>query len=143
MKITKLFVAFLLAGIFAMGFAAAVDPCAALVCGTVFWENPVTTVANADVDVTCNANLLSTTADVNGEYCVCYETGCTTGDTVTVTATDIPSGASGTETGLVDLLGCTLNVAIIDVFIPEFSAIAAGIALIGSGVGFAMLRRRK
>ncbi|MFH1249057.1 MAG: hypothetical protein V1660_02805 [archaeon] len=142
MKTTKLFVAFLLAGIFAMSFAAA-TPCAALVCGTVYWQNPVSPVALADVDVTCNGNMLSTTASVNGDYCVCFTSGCTTGDAVSVTATDEASDASGTETGTVDLFGCSLNISIVDVFIPEFSAIAAGVALIGSGVGFAMLRRRK
>lgn len=144
MKKIGLLIVFLLAGVLAATFASA-EPCyGTMVCGKVYWEgtDPLQPVASADVSVDCNGNVLTATTSSGGQYCVCYDLyECDAGDTATATATK--EDASGNNSGVVEGTGCGINIGIVNILIPEFSAAAAGVALIGAGLGFIFLRRKK
>jgi hypothetical protein len=140
----KLLMAFLLVGILATTFVSATTCSGPIVCGKVYLQgtDPLQIVSGASVSVDCNDNVLAATTSNEGQYCVCYASDeCSADDTVEVTATK--GSSSGSNTGVVENGWCGLDIAIVDVFIPEFSAIAAGVALIGSGIGFLALRRKK
>ncbi len=122
-----------------------------IVAGKIYETDDMTgpVVSGADVTVDCyhdgdsSPNTEETTSADNGAYGVGFdEDECDDEDEVIVTATK--DGMSGSKSGNVtgDFIG-DLNVAIINVSIPEFSAIAASIALIGSGIGFLVLRKKR
>jgi hypothetical protein len=108
-------------------------------------------VGNATVTVECThggtIHTLITTSDCNGDggqYEVFYpETNCANDDLVEVTAEK--DGATGSNSDFMGPQQIQIDVGIepCEAEVPEFSAIAAGIALVGSGIGFLALRRKK
>lgn len=143
--------------LFAISFVTAIaEPpiYGTLVCGIVYWQDTLDPVAGATVTGECyssNGSISSgdpVLTNTDGTYCAgMVWTGdppieCLDGDTVVVTAEK--DGASGTSSGIVHggMVG-NLNIAVVNVWIPEFSTVTAGIALIGAGMGFIFLRRRK
>jgi len=120
-----------------------------IVTGKVYIEGTTTPVKGADVTVTCHHGgqdivKSSDPTSEHGYYAVFFdqETECDHGDTVDVYAEKEGVG-SGSRSGTVDddVLG-DFDIAVICVSIPEFSAVAAGIALVGAIAGFIFLRKR-
>lgn len=102
-------------------------------------------VANANINVTCNSNLETTTSLSDGTYSVGFETDdCPNTSTVTVVAEK--NGFSNSGTGVVhdytaiipDLYVGVVNIALI----PEFG-LAIGALTLMSAVGVFFLVRRK
>jgi len=100
-------------------------------------------VPGASVTTLCNGNTRTDTTNAQGTYLTIYpKTQCDFGDTVKVTA--VKSGKSGVNSGTVQGFTTKLNVAIINVSIPEFGLLGAVMAG-GAGMGTIayMHRRRK
>lgn len=99
-------------------------------------------VANATVKVTCNGNTQWDTTDAHGSYLVMFPAGdCPFGSTVKVVAEK--NGKSGVASGTVRGITTKLNLAIVNVDIPEFGAFGAAAAG-GLGIGtLAYMRRRQ
>jgi len=98
-------------------------------------------VAGAAVSVLCDGHTETDTTNAQGAYLVNYPAAdCPFGSTVKVTATK--SGKSGTASGTVEGKTTKLNIAIVNVEIPEYGLIGALIAG-GTGVGFIAYRRRQ
>lgn len=113
------------------------------VTGTVFWADGVTPVDGASVEVDCNGFIRNDVSDVQGNYDVQYTAlECASGDSVYVTASKGDAEGTNSETVMCDSQECPFNIALVDVQIPEFGVVAAGIALVGAVAGFAVLRRR-
>ena len=113
------------------------------VTGNVYWSDGVTPVEGASVEVNCNGFLRNDVTDAGGNYDVEYSAiECSSGDAVSVTATK--DDAEGTNDGdvMCHSQECPFDIAIVDVQIPEFGVVAAGLALVGAIAGFAVLRRR-
>ncbi len=135
-----------------MGFVSAKTA----IVGTIYNKDTLETVDDADVTVDCHhihkgtlyINTEETTSADDGTYSVEYASekgkkGCNGDDLVEVTATK--DGMSGSNSGYVkdNYLG-SWDVGIVDVFlIPEFNGLTAGVALIGAGLGFILLRRKR
>jgi hypothetical protein len=98
-------------------------------------------VANASVAVLCNGHTETDTTDAYGSYRVLFASSdCPFGSTVKVTAQK--SGKSGVASGTVQGITTKLNLAIVNVSIPEYGLIGA--ALAGSaGVGMIAYTRRR
>ena len=101
----------------------------------VITENHVA-VANANVTVECNGNSRMDTTDTFSSYLGIFTTTeCPFGTTVKVTAEK--DGKSGVMTGTVQGITTKLNLAIVNVAIPEYGLIggltagAVGIGMIG------------
>jgi hypothetical protein len=127
----------------AVGMVAAVVNPDTVVTGTIYKSDGTTLQPGAAVDVNCNGNMKSTTSDASdATYTVVYPVAdCAPTNTVTVTATF--DSASGHNTGVVcgSEICDKLNVALVDVSIPEFATfglIAAALA----GLGIVAFRRR-
>ncbi|HVQ44307.1 MAG TPA: hypothetical protein VMT30_05070 [Candidatus Saccharimonadia bacterium] len=108
----------------------------------VITENSIA-VAGATVTVTCNGNAqVDTTTDAHGSYLVVFPVAdCAFGDTVKVVAKK--GGKSGVSSGTVTGITTKLNLAIVNVSIPEFGllgSLMAGTAGIGM---LAYMRRRQ
>ncbi|MEM4710893.1 MAG: carboxypeptidase-like regulatory domain-containing protein [Candidatus Woesearchaeota archaeon] len=101
-------------------------------------NNPV---SGASVSVDCNGNILNTVTDASGMYYVFYPALlCNVGDTAIVTVNY--GDQTFTGTGTVDYSKeCRINVGVVNVQIPEFGVIAAGLALIGAIAIFAIRRK--
>ena len=114
-------------------------PATSVVTG-VITDNSVA-VAGASVTVLCNGNTETDTTNAQGSYLVTYPSGdCVFGSTVKVTA--VKGGHSGVATGTVQGITTKLNLAIVNVSIPEYGLIGAGIA--GSlGIGLIAYSRRR
>jgi hypothetical protein len=99
-------------------------------------------VAGATVKVTCKGHMEMDTTDANGSYLVTYPAGdCPFGVTVKVVAEK--DGKSGVASGTVRGVTTKLNLAIVDVSVPEFGAFGA-VAAGGMGIGtIAYMRRRQ
>lgn len=98
-------------------------------------------VAGASVTVLCNGNTETDTTDAQGSYLVTYPSGqCPFGSTVKVTA--VKGGASGVASGTVTGVTTKLNLAIVNVSIPEYGTIGAILAA-GTGIGFISYMRRR
>jgi hypothetical protein len=111
-----------------------------VISGTVF-DGDGNPVADASISVECNGNYKYATTDGNGDYKVVFpQSKCADGDSVTITAEKDGLG-SNTNEGTVEGGECIVDTAIIDVTIPEFTVIAAGLALVGAVAGFAVMRR--
>jgi hypothetical protein len=113
----------------------------AYVTGTVKYQNS-TPVNGASVQVDCNAQTEFTSSDTDGTYIVYFASGCDAGDNASVTATK--DAQSGTNTGQVcneDVVTCPINVAVVDVTIPEFTVIGATLVAL-AGIGIIAYRRR-
>ncbi len=106
-------------------------------------NNALQYVHGAEVTVECEGSTLTDTSDDLGRYSVIfYESACTNDTVAYVTA--VKDGKTGTNQGLVRN-HIYVEIAIVDVLlqVPEFSAITAGVALLGAGIGFVYLRKRK
>lgn len=98
-------------------------------------------VANADVTVLCNGHTLMDTTDAQGSYLVNFPSAdCPFGHTVKVTATK--GEYSGVKTGTVTGVTTKLNLAIVNVEIPEYGVIGA-FAAGGMGLGLIAYTRRQ
>jgi len=104
-------------------------------------ENQVA-VAGASVTVLCNGKTEMDTTDAFGSYLVHFASAdCPFGTTVKVTATK--DGKSGVMSGTVQGITTKLNLAIVNVSIPEYGLIGTLLAG-GAGVGLiAYMRRRQ
>lgn len=104
-------------------------------------ENSVA-VGGASVTVLCNGNTETDTTDAFGSYLVIFTTAeCPFGHTAKVTAEK--DGKSGVMTGTVQGLTTKLNLAIVNVSIPEYG-LAGTVMAAGAGVGLmAYMRRRQ
>lgn len=100
---------------------------------TGFITNNKQPVKNADVTVICNNNALYTSTDKTGLYSVTFKKGkCAVGATVNVTATKKKLG--GVSSTKIVAGTSKLNVAIVNVAVPEFGLITgAGAAIVGGG----------
>ena len=94
------------------------------------------------VTVSCNGHTVTGKTDKSGTYLVQFKKSqCKTKDTITVTAT--VNGITATSTAKADKETCRLNVAIINVSVPEYGLIGlTGAAITGSGAFF-LIRRRQ
>jgi len=101
-----------------------------------------TAVPGAMVTVTCKGNTQGDTTDGFGSYLVTFSTAdCPFGSTVKVVAQK--GGESGVASGTVTGVTTKLNLAIVNVEIPEYGLLGA-LAAGGAGIGLiAVTRRRK
>ena len=99
-------------------------------------------VAGAEVTVTCNGHNRTDTTDAHGAYLVQFQTGdCPFGSTVKVVAKK--GGKTGAASGTVHGITTKLNLAIVNVSIPEYGTIGL-IGAAGAGLGImAFMRRRQ
>ena len=116
-----------------------------IVAGTIFNEDYTETMEEANVIVSCvhdNVTSVETTLSaLDGVYGVeFYVAECDDGDTVSVYAEK--GEMSGTETGIVHDFDLTVNLAIINVTIPEFGLLIGAFTLV-AGAGIFFLVRRK
>lgn len=98
-------------------------------------------VADADVTVLCNGNTEVDTTDAHGSYLVTFASAdCPFGSTVKVTAKE--GTKSGVASGTVQGITTKLNLAIVNVSIPEYGLIS-GILAGGLGLGMLVYARRR
>jgi len=102
-------------------------------------------VANAAVSVTCVNESASTITDGSGDYIVALgNPTCVSGSTAYVTATKDGVG-TGHNSGVVCTAGkegdCDINVAFVDVQIPEFGIIGGALVLL-AGIGIIAYKRK-
>lgn len=103
-------------------------------------ENHVA-IGNANVSVWCNGNTQMDTTDAFGSYLAIFTTAeCPFGSTAKVTAEK--DGKSGVMTGTVQGLTTKLNLAIVNVSIPEYGLLGAVVAG-GAGVAMITFMRRR
>jgi len=113
-----------------------------LVAGTIYNSDFTEKISYADVNVECNGIELYVMSKEDGTYVADFTgTGCSVGDTVNVYACKDGMGC-GRNGGVVNEWGATLDVAIVNVSIPEFS-LAVGIITALSAVGIFFILRRK
>lgn len=106
----------------------------------VITENQVA-VAGATVTVLCNGHTEVDTTDAAGSYLVTYPSqDCPFGTTVKVTAEK--GDKSGVASGTVQGITTKLNLAIVNVSIPEYGLIG-GILAAGAGIGMIAYARRR
>ena len=124
-----------------------------LVAGNIYNSDYSNTVVGAKVSVSCEHNtkktIINTTSLSGGTYNVVFREmpmECTYNDLVNVTAFH-PDYGIGNQQGIVNIAknvsGLDVNIAIINVSIPEFTTIAAGIALTGALLGVFVFRKRE
>lgn len=100
-----------------------------------------TAVADATVTVLCNGNSQTDTTDAFGSYLVTFPAGdCPFGTTVKVSAQK--GTKSGVASGTVQGITTKLNLAIVNVSIPEYGMIG-GIMAGGAGIGMIAFARRR
>jgi hypothetical protein len=93
------------------------------------------------VTVLCNGHTETDTTDSHGSYLAVFvRADCEFGSTVKVTAQK--GGKSGVASGTVQGITTKLNLAIVNVSIPEYGTIGT-ILTGGAGVGLIAYRRRK
>lgn len=98
-------------------------------------------VANATVTVLCNGNTKVDTSNAQGSYLAIFTTAqCPFGSTVRVTAQK--GGRTGVASGTVQGITTKLNLAIVNVSIPEYGPVGA-ITAGGAGLGFVAFTRRR
>jgi hypothetical protein len=123
-----------------VGMVSAAGP--ALVTGTVTDGSSVP-VSGATVSITCMSESATTSTDVSGNYIAQLNNpSCIAGSIAYVTATK--DGQTGHNSGAVCAIGeegCDINVAFVDVQIPEFGLIAASVAVVGA-LGIFIYRRK-
>lgn len=106
----------------------------------VITENQVA-VAGATVTVLCNGHTEVDTTDAAGSYLVTYPSqDCPFGTTVKVTAEK--GDKSGIASGTVQGITTKLNLAIVNVSIPEYGLIG-GILAAAAGIGMIAYARRR
>ncbi len=101
-----------------------------------------TPIKNAKVTVVCNGKSKSDKTNNSGTYRVEYkDKKCPKGSSVSVTAST-KDGKSGTSTGTADEVTTKLNVAVVNVAVPEIGTIAS-IAAVGiAGAAIVYVRRK-
>jgi hypothetical protein len=101
-----------------------------------------TPVNGANVTAVCNTNSKDAYTNQNGDYAVEFAVNeCPDGETATVVASK--NGMGGTGNGQVDGVTATLNIAIVNVAVPEFGVIAGIVGSIGAAGAFLVIRRRQ
>lgn len=121
------------------GSVSAATPALTEITGVVT-ENSVA-ASGANVTVLCNGNTRTDTTDTYGSYRVSYPSAdCPFGVTVKVTAEK--DGKSGVRTGTVMGITTKLNLAIVNVPIPEYGLVGA-LAAGGMGIGLVAYTRRR
>jgi hypothetical protein len=99
-------------------------------------------VSNANVHVQCGSEAADDNTANDGGYVVnLLASGCPAGAEITVTATS-GSGA-GTSTGRASRITTRLNVAVINVALPELGFVTGAGALAAAGGAFFVIRRRQ
>ncbi|MEM4710894.1 MAG: hypothetical protein QXL18_03040 [Candidatus Woesearchaeota archaeon] len=119
-----------------------------VVTGTVY-DSSSNPVVGASVTVVCEHSGVNstqyTTSVVGGTYIAQFfnypTVECDYGDQVWVTATYNDLTGSATGNACSEETNCPIPVALVDVTIPEFGVIAAGLALIGAIAIFAIRRK--
>lgn len=142
MKVSKIFTGLLVAGAISTsvtGVANATTPAVSEVTGVVT-ESHVA-VAGAHVTVTCNGKVEMDSTDSAGSYRVAFaKADCDFGTTVKVVASK--DGKSGVASGTMQGITTKLNLAIVNVSVPEFTTI--GLITAGAaGLGFMTYMRRR
>lgn len=99
-------------------------------------------VKGAKVTVVCDNHAHKTTTNASGTYLVTYKlANCPDNTKATVVATK--DGLGGVNSGTVNSVTTKLNVAIVNVSLPEFGLFTGGAAtLAGAGAIFAIRRRQ-
>lgn len=98
-------------------------------------------VTGAEATVKCGTKTMMDTTDAHGSYLVSFDKAdCDFGTTVKVSAKK--DGKSGWETGTVSGITTKLNLAIVNVQIPEYGLIS-GILAGGAGIGAIIYFRRR
>lgn len=98
-------------------------------------------VAGASVTVLCNGHTETDTSNAQGSYLVTYPSAdCPFGSTVKVTAKK--DNKSGVASGTVQGITTKLNLAIVNVAIPEYGLLG-GLIASGAGLGMLMYARRR
>ncbi len=141
----KLLLAFAaLAVVFAVPASSfAVDnPAVTQITGTV--SSAGSPVGGANVQVTCGSVSGNDTTDSEGVYLVTFAAAdCPKGSTTTAAATK--GDASGSNSGTANKITNKLNIALVDVdvAVPEMGTIVGGIAALGAGGAFLIIRKRQ
>ena len=135
----SLLVAFAVPSIASAAPAPAVTGAKTSVSGVITNDNKP--VKGAHVTVVCNNYARSTKTNNAGQYSVTFAKGqCPVGDTVTVVASK--SGKGGVNTTKVTTGTTKLNVAIVNVALPELGLVTGAGAAVVSGAGFLVVRRK-
>jgi len=118
-----------------------------IVSGIVTEADGVTPVFEADVEVNCDGHIKDEDTTQQGIYFVRYlEDKCDAGDRVNVTVVS-KTGAVGRNFGYVEdkdeSPSATVNIAVVNVSIPEFSTIAGTLALGGASLGYISIRKKR
>lgn len=142
MKAFKLLTGLFVAGVVSVGVATGVgatNPGVSEITG-VITENH-TAVSGASVTVSCNGKTGSDTTDNSGAYRVSLsKADCDFGATVKVVATK--DGKSGVASGVLQGITTKLNLAIVNVSVPELGTLGL-IAAGGMGLGFMAYTRHR
>jgi hypothetical protein len=129
-----------LAAIIAFPLSASAAAAQTDVSGTV--TNNGVGVSGAKVTVVCDNNARHDTTDASGGYLVTYPAkDCPAGSHVDVVATKKKSG--GYDSGTANPIDTKLNVALVNVSLPEMGLITGAAAVLGAGVTFLVVRRRQ
>jgi hypothetical protein len=99
-------------------------------------------VSGASITATCKTASGTSSTQSNGDYFVVLTPDgvCKAGDTVTVNASQ--GAATGQSTGTFSNYGADVNIALVNVSVPEFALITGvGAVLLGGGA-FMIIRRR-
>jgi hypothetical protein len=129
----------------ASSFAA---PVTTIVTGQVTKSGSVP-VSGANVTVNCNSVSDTDTTDAGGQYSVTFNpSDCPDGATATAHVTS--SAGTGSNSGTIESAtlgssGTTINVGIVDVQValPEMGTIVGGVAALGAGGAFFVIRRQQ
>ncbi|CAN5191184.1 hypothetical protein BH09PAT2_BH09PAT2_01520 [soil metagenome] len=102
-------------------------------------------VNGANVSVVCDGVTRNTTTTSVGDYLVMFSRAeCAQGDNATATAT--ASEGTGSNDGTVQRFtfgpGLELDIAIINISVPEFGMVTGVVTAIGSGIAYLGLKRK-
>jgi|GEM_PF-7050245 hypothetical protein len=117
-------------------------PSLTVVSGTV--TNNGNPVVGANVSVSCDGNILTSSTNASGGYVVQYSTIALCPNGATATATATKGGLNGSNSGPVsNVVPNTLNISTVNVsVVPELGALTGvGAAIIG-GAAFMVVRRK-
>ena len=139
----KLITGIVIAVLALMTFAAAgtAAPLPTVIDGHVYSGESMFTppVEGVEVEVSCNLNTATDVTDVDGYFRVVFAAGdCPLSSEV--------EACAGSQCDTRTLIGSTTRINLLGfkLFdVPEFGLIAAGLALGGASIGYAVLRRRK
>lgn len=99
-------------------------------------------VNGATVTAVCNTHSRDAHTNKQGDYAIQFTVDeCPDGHTATVVASK--DGMGGTGSGEIDGVSATLNIAIVNIAVPEFGVIAGIVGSIGAVGAFLVIRRRQ